>query len=224
MPTPRVPVALFLMHSASGPPGGSSPPPPDRAAGGGRGGGIFPQRSRRTRRATGTEPAGRADRRVSAAPLAGPVSLRPEILFALKGGRAQAVGGGRRARRSSTSSWPTSRCRCCCELGVRRGRFRPMVFGGPAPALQIGCDLQVVDPTTPVRATCDQTGAPAVPAVRHRRGGRRRTRGALAAVLARPRGPLHQRAPLGARAGGCPEPGVRRGPRPDVLTARVQLT
>ena len=46
------------------------------------------------------------------------------------------------------------------KVGVRRGRFRPMLFGGPAPALQIGCDLQVIDPNTPVRSTCDQTGLP----------------------------------------------------------------
>lgn len=36
-----------------------------------------------------------------------------------------------------------------------------MLFGGPAPALQIGCDLQIVDPTTPIRAACDETDLPA---------------------------------------------------------------
>ena len=47
------------------------------------------------------------------------------------------------------------------RAGPRWGRFRPVVFGGPAPALQIGCDVQIADPNTPVRATCDETGLPA---------------------------------------------------------------
>ena len=93
------------------------------------------------------------------APLAGPLSLRPEILFALKGGRAQSsvVGGGTVELDIELAyiEMPV-----LMKVGAPRGRFRPMVFGGPAPALQIGCDLQVVDPATPARAACDQTGLP----------------------------------------------------------------
>ena len=93
------------------------------------------------------------------APLAGPLSLRPEILFALKGGRAQSsvVGGGTVELDIELAyiEMPV-----LMKVGVPRGRFRPMLFGGPAPALQIGCDLQVVDPATPARAACDQTGLP----------------------------------------------------------------
>ena len=93
------------------------------------------------------------------APLAGPVSLRPEILFALKGGRAQAsVQGGGTAELDIELAY--IEMPLLVKVGVRRGRFRPMLFGGPAPALQIGCDLQVIDPNTPVRSTCDQTGLP----------------------------------------------------------------
>ena len=46
------------------------------------------------------------------------------------------------------------------RLAATRGRFRPVVFGGPAPALRIGCDLQVIDPNTPIRATCAETTVP----------------------------------------------------------------
>jgi hypothetical protein len=93
------------------------------------------------------------------APLAGPLSLRPEILFALKGGRAQAsVQGGGTAELDIELAY--IEMPLLVKVGVRRGRFRPMLFGGPAPALQIGCDLQVIDPNTPVRSTCDQTGLP----------------------------------------------------------------
>lgn len=94
------------------------------------------------------------------APLRGALSLRPEVLFALKGGLAQATveGGG---------SVPLDIGLAYIEmpvllrLAVPRGRFRPMLFGGPAPALQIGCDLQVLDPGTPLRAACDETNLPA---------------------------------------------------------------
>lgn len=93
------------------------------------------------------------------APLAGPISLRPEILFALKGGRTQAdVAGGGTVELDIELAY--IEMPLLLKLGARRGRFRPMVFGGPAPALQIGCDLQVIDPNTPVRTTCDQTGLP----------------------------------------------------------------
>jgi len=91
-------------------------------------------------------------------PLAGPLSLRPEILFVLKGGRVQTdvAGGGMVDIGLAYIELPM-----LLRAGPRRGRFRPVVFGGPAPALQIGCDVQVADPNTPVRATCDETDLPA---------------------------------------------------------------
>ncbi len=91
-------------------------------------------------------------------PLAGPLSLRPEILFALKGGRVQTdvAGGGTVDIGLAYIELPV-----LLRAGPRRGRFRPVVFGGPAPALQIGCDVQVADPNTPVRATCGETDLPA---------------------------------------------------------------
>jgi hypothetical protein len=92
-------------------------------------------------------------------PLAGPVGIRPEVLFALKGGRAQAaVEGGGSVEVDIELAY--IEMPLLLKVGVPRGRFRPMLFGGPAPSIQIGCDLQVIDPNTPVRATCNETGLP----------------------------------------------------------------
>ena len=92
-------------------------------------------------------------------PLAGPISLRPEVLFALKGGRIQAdVEGGGSTELDIGLAY--IELPMLIRVGPRRGRFRPVVFGGPAPALQIGCDVQVADPNTPVSATCEETALP----------------------------------------------------------------
>lgn len=92
-------------------------------------------------------------------PVGGPLSLRPEVLFALKGGRAQAiVAGGNPVQLDIGLAY--IEMPVLLRAGVGRGRFRPLLFGGPAPALQIGCDLQIVDPNTPVRAACDETTLP----------------------------------------------------------------
>ena len=86
-------------------------------------------------------------------PLAGPLSLRPELLFALKGGRAQAtVEGGGTAQLDIELAY--LEVPVLLRLGLPRGRIRPMLFGGPAGALQIGCDLQLIGPDQPVRSTC----------------------------------------------------------------------
>jgi Outer membrane protein beta-barrel domain len=93
-------------------------------------------------------------------PLAGPLSVRPEILFALKGGRAQAdVEGGGTVELDIGLAY--IEVPVLLRMGPRRGRFRPVLFGGPAPALQIGCDVQIVAPNTPIQATCQETDLPA---------------------------------------------------------------
>jgi hypothetical protein len=92
-------------------------------------------------------------------PLARPVSLRTEVLFALKGGRAQAAAeGGGTVQLDIELAY--IEVPVLLRVGVPRGRYRPMIFGGPATALQIGCDLQVIDPNTPARATCAETDVP----------------------------------------------------------------
>jgi hypothetical protein len=92
-------------------------------------------------------------------PMKPPVFLRTEILFALKGGRTQTFVEGTGTRELDIGlayiEMPV-----LVRLAATRGRFRPVVFGGPAPALRIGCDLQVIDPNTPIRATCAETTVP----------------------------------------------------------------
>jgi len=92
-------------------------------------------------------------------PLGGAFSLRPELLFALKGGRAQAavVGGG-----TVDIDIGLAYLEFPALLRAERptGRFRPVVFAGPAAGLKIGCDLQVIEPSFPLRAECDQTDLP----------------------------------------------------------------
>lgn len=93
------------------------------------------------------------------APVGGPFSLRPEVLFALKGGLVEAdVESGGVAQLDIGLAYIEAPV--LLRLGKPRGRFRPVVFGGPAPSLQIGCDVQILDPATPVRAACDETGLP----------------------------------------------------------------
>jgi hypothetical protein len=92
-------------------------------------------------------------------PLKPPVFLRTEILFALKGGRTQTVVDSG-ATRDLDIGLAYIEMPLLVRVAATRGRFRPVVFGGPAPSLQIGCDLQVVDPNTPVSATCDETDVP----------------------------------------------------------------
>jgi hypothetical protein len=93
-------------------------------------------------------------------PLTGPLSIRPEILFALKGGRVQTdVEGGGTVELDVGLAY--LELPVLVRAGPRRGRFRPVVFGGPAPSLQIGCDLQIADPNTPILPTCEETDLPA---------------------------------------------------------------
>ena len=93
------------------------------------------------------------------APLAGPLSLRPEVLFALKGGRARAgvVGGGTVEIDIGLAYLEVP---ALLRLERPRGRLRPVLFAGPSAALQIGCDLQVFIPDSPLRDACDQFDLP----------------------------------------------------------------
>lgn len=88
-------------------------------------------------------------------PLNRALAVRPELLFSLKGGRALAAleGGG-----SATLDIELA----YLELPVLAhfsppvGRYRPVLFAGPAPALQIGCDLQLVVESESQRFTCNE--------------------------------------------------------------------
>ncbi|MBA3260386.1 MAG: PorT family protein [Gemmatimonadales bacterium] len=86
------------------------------------------------------------------APLTRLLSLRPELLFALKGGRTTTDDGLDIDIELAYLEFPL-----LARVTVPGGRFRPVFFGGPAPALQIGCDFQFIlpdQPERPVRVTC----------------------------------------------------------------------
>jgi len=89
------------------------------------------------------------------APLSGILSARPELLFALKGGRTAAIleGGGSVLLDIELAYLELP---LLLRLSLPTGSVRPVLFTGPAPALQIGCDLALVVPGAPVRATCDE--------------------------------------------------------------------
>ena len=86
------------------------------------------------------------------APLGRFLALRPELLFSLRGGRTEVgVEGAGPAVLDIELAY--------LELPVLLrfappGRVRPVLFAGPAPALQIGCDFSFVFPTDSARVTC----------------------------------------------------------------------
>ncbi len=89
------------------------------------------------------------------APLGGRMSLRPELLFALKGGRATTdlETGGTAVLDIELAYIEMP---ILLKLTPIRRRIRPVLFAGPAPALQIGCDLQAILPNQTVSSTCDK--------------------------------------------------------------------
>ena len=88
-------------------------------------------------------------------PFTGALAVRPELLFALKGGRTLAtIEGGGTATLDIELAY--LELPVLAHLTLGRGRWRPVLFAGPAPALQIGCDLGVVVEPEPVRVTCNE--------------------------------------------------------------------
>jgi hypothetical protein len=90
-------------------------------------------------------------------PLNPMVSVRPEVLFSLKGGRTLV----RIAEPSTIAELDIELAYLELPILARwtlpRGRFRPVVFGGPTAGLQIGCDFLFIsgaDSTS--RQTCGQ--------------------------------------------------------------------
>jgi hypothetical protein len=89
-----------------------------------------------------------------AAPLGGGLFLRPELLFALKGGRTEV----------STEKGPATldidlayiEVPLLARVTFPTGRIRPVLFAGPSAGFQIGCDLQVFAVDTTARRSCDE--------------------------------------------------------------------
>ncbi len=90
-------------------------------------------------------------------PLASVLSLRPAVLFSLKGGRtlAQIDTTGTIALVDIELAY--LELPILARATLPRGKYRPAVFGGPSAGLQIGCNFLVITDTT-TTVTCGQEG------------------------------------------------------------------
>jgi hypothetical protein len=88
------------------------------------------------------------------APLGQILSLRPELLFALKGGRTEvSLDDGSTATLDINLAY--IEIPLLARVTFPTGRVRPVLFAGPSAGFQIGCDLQVIAANQTVRASCD---------------------------------------------------------------------
>jgi hypothetical protein len=83
------------------------------------------------------------------------VSVRPELLFSLRGGRTLAQIAGTDDIADVDIELAYLEVPLLARLNLPRGRIRPAVFGGPSLALQIGCDV-TLETDTLLRFTCGQ--------------------------------------------------------------------
>lgn len=84
------------------------------------------------------------------------LSVRPEVLFSLKGGRILAQVEGTSTIALVDIELAYLELPVMARLTLPRGRFRPVVFGGPSAGIQIGCDFLISTPTDSIRRTCGQ--------------------------------------------------------------------
>ena len=89
-------------------------------------------------------------------PLNRVVSVRPELLFSLRGGRTLVRIAGSDDLGEIDLELAYLELPVLVRLVLPRGRFRPAVFGGPSMALQIGCDLLFITADITSRTTCGQ--------------------------------------------------------------------
>ena len=89
-------------------------------------------------------------------PLQDVFAIRPELLFSLKGGStASDITGGE----SIDIELAYIELPVLFRVSFPTGSIRPVIFGGPAVAIQIGCDFSFADA---VRSTCGQATLPRV--------------------------------------------------------------
>ena len=87
-------------------------------------------------------------------PLSPMVSVRPELLFSLRGGRTLVRVGDDIADVDIELAY--LELPLLARLVLPRGRLRPAVFGGPSLALQIGCDFLLALAADTTRSTCGE--------------------------------------------------------------------
>jgi hypothetical protein len=84
------------------------------------------------------------------------LSVRPEALFSLKGGRILAQVAGSSTIALVDIELAYIELPVMARLTLPRGRFRPVVFGGPSAGIQIGCDFLIRTPTDSIHRTCGE--------------------------------------------------------------------
>lgn len=89
-------------------------------------------------------------------PLNAVASVRPEVLFSLKGGRTLAFIQGTTTIALVDIELAYLELPVLARVSLPRGRFRPAVFGGPSVGLQIGCDFLITVASDSTRFTCGQ--------------------------------------------------------------------
>lgn len=90
-------------------------------------------------------------------PVNSAVSVRPELIFSLKGGGTVALIAGTSTLADIDIELAYLELPVLARLTLAGGRFRPVVFGGPSAGIRIGCDFLIVfsaDSTR--RETCGQ--------------------------------------------------------------------
>ena len=78
------------------------------------------------------------------------LSIRPELLFSLKGGHSSNIVGG--APTDVDIELAYLELPLLVRASIPTGALRPVLFAGPAVAVQIGCDFQFTTDST--RSTC----------------------------------------------------------------------
>jgi hypothetical protein len=99
-------------------------------------------------------------------PLNRVVSVRPELLFSVRGGRTPVGIAGPPTDDFAEIDLELAYLELplLARMVLPRGRFRPAVFGGPSLALQIGCDFLFITADTS-RSTCGQEEDSDLPAL-----------------------------------------------------------
>lgn len=84
-------------------------------------------------------------------------SVRPEVLFSLKGGQTLALIGPTPSIELVDIELAYLELPILARATLPRGKYRPAIFGGPSAGIQIGCNFLIIADTT-TNVTCGQEG------------------------------------------------------------------
>lgn len=91
-------------------------------------------------------------------PLTSLFSVRPEVLFSLKGGQTLAVLDTSGTIGLVDIELAYLELPILARVTLPRGKYRPAVFGGPSAGLQIGCNLLIVATDSTSNVFCGEGG------------------------------------------------------------------